>query len=185
MVIDLTADNRKRKMKFTSKIRKRLTCGGCFNVWEYRGVTLTTQCPLCGKLIDARDRTEYARDYAAKHPERKHSMADYYKKNKKHHSRKCESEFRRKVLVIVGKSATPSCAYCGCDDSRLLEVNHINGGGAKELKGAGNAKRMYADIVALRRPTDDLNLLCKICNARHYLELKHGELPFKITWGDK
>ena len=37
-------------------------------------------------------------------------------------------------------------------------------------------------IVLGDRKIDDLNILCRPCNSLHYLELKHGKLPYKITW---
>ena len=33
------------------------------------------------------------------------------------------------------------------------------------------------------RKVDDLELRCYVCNALHYLELKHGRLPMSIKWG--
>lgn len=40
----------------------------------------------------------------------------------------------------------------------------------------------YREIAKLRRAVDDLELLCRPCNAIHYLELKHGPLPFRVVW---
>jgi len=42
--------------------------------------------------------------------------------------------------------------------------------------------RFYFDIASGKRKTDDLELLCKPCNAIHCLELKHGPLPMKVVW---
>ena len=72
------------------------------------------------------------------------------------------------------------CVSCGCDREELLEINHVNGGGGKEFKKKGN--KFYIDIAKMRRETNDLELLCKPCNAIHYLELKFGNLPFQIKW---
>ena len=74
------------------------------------------------------------------------------------------------------------CVNCGCDRFEFLEVNHINGGGAKEYKHGGNNKKFYASILSGERPTEDLNILCKPCNNLHYLELKFGKQPYKIIW---
>jgi hypothetical protein len=61
----------------------------------------------------------------------------------------------------------------------MLEINHKNGGGAREVK-QGN--RFNCDIISGRRSIDDLEILCKPCNAVHYLELKYGPLPFCVKW---
>ena len=83
-----------------------------------------------------------------------------------------------KALKIVGKGII-KCTNCGCDDIRILEINHINGGGYKEYK----EKRKYHgsrssflvnEIVMGRRKIDDLNILCHVCNHAYYIKLKYG-----------
>ncbi len=48
------------------------------------------------------------------------------------------------------------------------------------MKGVGH--KFYRDIALMRRTVEDLELLCKPCNAVHALELKHGQLPFRVVW---
>ena len=107
-------------------------------------------------------------------------LKDYYQAHKREHWKKNNDADRLSVLVIVAKSTTPKCVRCGCDDMRLLEVNHRDGGGGKEMRGGG--RKFHRDIIMLRRATDDLEILCKPCNGIHYLELKYGKLPFVVTW---
>lgn len=90
-------------------------------------------------------------------------------------------EYKIKVLAAVSGGKI-RCANCGCDQVEFLEVNHINGGGAREYKHGGNNKKMYAAILSGERDTCDLNILCKPCNNLHYLELKFGKLPYEIIW---
>lgn len=67
------------------------------------------------------------------------------------------------------------CVRCGCDDFRLLEINHKNGGGRKELKEFQKYGRSVQELIRRGwRKTCDLELLCKPCNAIHYLEMKYG-----------
>lgn len=33
-----------------------------------------------------------------------------------------------------------------------------------------------------RRKIDDLNILCRVCNALHYLQLKYGNIPMRVLW---
>lgn len=171
-----------RKPRVSSyPLKSKLICGRCSYVWVYLGVSSSTKCPVCGKQIDARDKTEYSRNYAEQHPERKTKLVEWWKQNKTKHSRDTTSKLKRRVFAIISESATPKCVNCGCDDIRLLEVNHINGSGAVEYKTRGSAN-FYRDISMLRRNTDGLELLCRVCNAKHYLELKYGKLPLEVIW---
>ena len=91
---------------------------------------------------------------------------------------------RLKALDKVANGSEIKCVNCGCEDKRLLEINHKDGGGIQEL-GKGNERRhmkFYQDIITGKRQTDDLEITCRVCNALHYLQLKHGDLPFKVIW---
>ena len=88
---------------------------------------------------------------------------------------------RLRVLNIIS-NGNPICNRCGCSDTRLLEINHINGGGSQENKHGSGVTNFLNDIYNGKRKTDDLEILCRVCNARHYLELKYGKLPYKIIF---
>lgn len=51
---------------------------------------------------------------------------------------------RAAVLSLLGNK----CIVCGFSDERALQIDHINGGGAKELKALGNVA-MYRKILAV------------------------------------
>ena len=69
------------------------------------------------------------------------------------------------------------CVRCGCDDIRLLEINHKNGGGRLDNR------NIIQRIRTKERKTDDLELLCRPCNAIHFIEKKFGEkFPLKVVW---
>lgn len=91
-------------------------------------------------------------------------------------------KIRLAAMEVVGRGRL-ECSNCGCNNILLLEINHLNGGGAKELR-HGNPYRFYADLAQGRRPTDDLNLLCRMCNALHTVRLKYPEIGvrFEILW---
>lgn len=93
---------------------------------------------------------------------------------------KHNKENRIKVLQKVAKGDIIACSRCGCDRIEFLEVNHINGGGNQETK--NNHSKFYSDILKDLRQTDDLEILCKLCNNLHYVEMKFGKLPFRIIW---
>lgn len=147
-----------------------LRCRLCGWVWARQVERISTPCPRCGKIIDARRRkcNPQRGDLAKllRWPKRKSGKAGY-------------ADLRRSVLLLVGRGDV-RCVRCRCDRPELLEINHKNGGGAKEIK--VNPSKFYWDIVALRRRVDDLELLCKVCNALHALELRFGRLPFEVRY---
>lgn len=94
-----------------------------------------------------------------------------------------ENDFRMSRMV-VGKGEI-KCSSCGCNDERIVEINHVSGGGTKERKEGRSGPSFYRDIINGKRKTSDLNLLCKVCNSKHCLGLKYGKLPYKIIWEHK
>lgn len=87
---------------------------------------------------------------------------------------------RLRILKKVAGNDPLKCKRCGCDKVEVLEINHINGGGNQETKNKKN--EFDKTILNGTRRTDDLEILCKICNNLHYIEMKFGELPFEIFW---
>jgi hypothetical protein len=88
---------------------------------------------------------------------------------------------KRRAFCIVCKTDSPRCFNCGCDRLVILELNHVKGGGYT----SGDSRlgqRLYHDIMMGRRNPDDFDVRCRVCNALHYLELRHGKLPFRITY---
>lgn len=143
-------------------------CRQCETTWRPTGQTAREDCPGCGKKKDVRKRRrdrnniEAVKAWRAKRPKQ---STDWMRRQ------------RRRALMLVGDGAI-ACVRCGCDRPELLEINHKNGGGRKDLVG----KWFYRAIVKLERKTDDLELLCRPCNAIHYLESKYGPLPLKVVW---
>lgn len=64
---------------------------------------------------------------------------------------------RRQALTVLGVF----CVHCGFDDIRVLQIDHINGGGFKERK-ALSARSIYNKVV--RQETNDYQVLCINCN---------------------
>ena len=74
---------------------------------------------------------------------------------------------------------------CGCRILKFLEINHVNGGGHKEIQNGIHYKTPRALLKALKngkRKIDDLNILCRPCNSLDYLERMFGITGHKITW---
>ena len=102
------------------------------------------KCSECRKIAN--------RCYYSAHAEESRAYAhDYYKRNKKHcqerhrkwtkahlaekavRSFQYRSNLRSKVLSFLGGK----CEVCGFSDTRALQIDHVNGGGAKELSSLG------------------------------------------------
>lgn len=112
--------------------------------------------------------------------------ASYYrwKENNPDSYKACWKRYNKKrrisVLKKVANGKEIICRRCGCDIIDLLEINHINGGGLKEVK--RQSKKFYSAILNGTRKVDDLELLCRMCNILHYAEMKFGTLPYRLNW---
>ena len=84
---------------------------------------------------------------------------------------------RLKAYHIIGGPHLV-CSRCGCERADLLTINHINCDGGQENENRSGTK-FYRKIVQGKRKTDDLEILCKLCNWAHYYETKYG-IKYKI-----
>jgi hypothetical protein len=91
--------------------------------------------------------------------------------------RNYQHRLRVRTLEIVGKGKL-ECSNCGCRDIRLLEINHINGKGTKELNRLGSLI-FYQKIRDGKRSIKDLSILCKVCNWAYFIKQKYG-ISYKI-----
>lgn len=67
---------------------------------------------------------------------------------------------RIQAIEILGNK----CCKCGFDDIRALQIDHINGGGGKEIKSRGHYN-MYKDIIETPLLSySKYQLLCANCN---------------------
>ena len=112
--------------------------------------------------------TRNTKAWRARHPERvKVSRKNVYNNRK------------RRAFELLGGAF---CESCGCDELDFLEINHIDGGGCKEWRSRRAA--MHDDLLSGKRATDDLNVLCRVCNAIEFLNRKnpnaHGQ--FNVRW---
>ena len=142
---------------------------------------------------------EQHREYARKW-EKAHRNEPKYKeysrlKSKKWHdadinrAREVYKRHNRKLKLIalqtISKVNEPFCVRCGCKDLRLLETNHKNGNGTKDINCyTGRGSGFNRAIIKGIRKVDDLEVLCKVCNAWHYVEQKFGlkyNVEFKVS----
>ncbi len=87
---------------------------------------------------------------------------------------------KRKGFDRVGGAI---CRNCGCTELHALEFNHKNGNGCKDHRESGG-RAMVDRVLTDSRNTDDLEVLCRICNALDHIERKlpHVQGKFKVIW---
>ena len=90
-------------------------------------------------------------------------------------------QFRRKMRVLQ-KLGGAKCVYCGCDEVRILEVNHKNGDGHHEKTYLWSGSGFYGAILSGKRKTDDLEVCCKVCNTMHYVKNGLGISGHTVVW---
>lgn len=184
--IDCLEKKKRRSYKAaTTLVRDRVICRKCFRYHENLDKKTTIWCESCSRWLDAKYRP--FDPSTAKDPEkaaaRLAAMKAYDREHKLSRAAKSRERIRLTNFNRVSNN-NPVCENCGCNDLRILEINHINGGGTKEREGGKSSNQFATDIYMGRRGVDDLNLLCKVCNALHYLEMKFGKLPIKVTYGE-
>lgn len=107
-----------------------------------------------------------------------------HKKEHNQNALRSYHKLRLTALRMIGNK----CQNCGCNDEKLLEINHINGGGRKEfLKingGYTGGTNFYRAIVKGKRTLEDLNVLCRVCQWNHERGLKDLTLvgAWQIKW---
>lgn len=67
---------------------------------------------------------------------------------------------RAAVLLILGSR----CVHCGFSDGRALQVDHINGDGAKEYKNTFGAAYWNKVLKSVADAEKKYQLLCANCN---------------------
>ena len=176
-------EGHRKRIPHSTPVKAELLCRACGANWKYNGFTLNTICPYCGKAKSARDSREYTRQYT-KRLKRKQSLIEWYADadNRKNKQARYYALLKKRVFFRISGTIYPCCARCGCDDVRLLEINHKLGGGNKEYQKGKYSGKFYHDVATGKRLTDDLEILCKPCNGIHHLEIRFGKLPIKVVW---
>ena len=128
------------------------------------------------------DRSKYHKEYYIKNRERILKHDKEYNATHREDKRRYHQERKLKVLQKISGLEKPRCVTCACDDLRLLEINHTDGGGRRERRTISYAL-LLVHILNGTRKTDDLNVLCRGCNAVHYLKIKYGDIPMRVVWG--
>lgn len=67
-------------------------------------------------------------------------------------------------LLILGKLGN-KCLHCGFKDYRALQIDHVNGGGKKEINSQSSRSAYYKLVLAsVENNENKYQLLCANCN---------------------
>lgn len=129
---------------------------------------------------------EYSHNYYIKHrAEKLGQSADQYLKNREHlldlrHQRYLKqradtsiqdheryTKIRDEIIILLGgKCSNSNCAVPnGMTDKRCLQIDHVNGGGRKEVKSFPNSLAFYRFVLTqIKNGSKDYQCLCSNCN---------------------
>lgn len=102
----------------------------------------------------------------AKHVERNQSFYRSHPGYKSASMWKFRAELRPRLLALYGDK----CAKCGESNLKVLQLNHIHGGGKKDRRKSGGKYYLYGAILSGNRNKEDYNLLCANCNILYEYE---------------
>lgn len=129
---------------------------------------------------NTQEKLEKRREYMKEEMKARRQNDKQYFRDKE---RKYTLSLKTRVEEYLGGSV---CCECGCDISEILEVNHINGGGSQETKNyKGGHRQFLRDILNGKLKKEDYNILCKVCNVKHYVEQIKGIKGHTVTWDGK
>ena len=123
---------------------------------------------------------EYMREYMLAYRERRKQSIDYNPEEERRKWREQHKLVRERAMERLGGK---QCVNCGCDEISILEINHINGGGRRALKIKQN-RQLYRDIMNDKVDLNEYNILCRVCNALHYVQEILEVKGHKILWRD-
>ena len=82
-------------------------------------------------------------------------------KDSNKYQRELQARHKQTIFDLLGGV----CKHCGFSDSRALQIDHINGGGVKELNSIGNKRSYYSRVIrSIQAGEGKYQLLCANCN---------------------
>ena len=113
------------------------------------------------------DKKAYMREYKRKNPVSKQALNEYQKQYRiKNHSHinELRRERHAEVKKLLFEKLGNACKRCGFSDTRALQIDHVHGGGKKDLvRGAHSTSRLM-QLLNMENLHDYYQLLCANCN---------------------
>lgn len=107
---------------------------------------------------------EYSKQYAATHREQKNKQMREYRHTHPHYGIAGSRDWRRRLRQRVINHFGGKCVWCGFNDWRALQIDHINGsGGRARLNDRPSPVRYHLDLLNAE-PGLHYQLLCANCN---------------------
>ena len=123
---------------------------------------------------------DHMREYMVAWRKRRKESADYDPDEERRKWREQHQRVRERAMERLGGKR---CVNCNCDEFPILEINHITGGGRKALKTTQN-RQLYRAIMNDKVNLSEYNVLCRICNALHYVQEILGVKGHQVLWRD-
>lgn len=98
----------------------------------------------------------------SKHPAWKGKWTDEFKKSyQDKYNKEYLSKAKKDIFDLLGYK----CSLCGFSDIRALQIDHINGGGSKELGNNPSRVKYYRFVVqSILNRENKYQLICANCN---------------------
>lgn len=122
-------------------------------------------CPECGKKFNVKK--NLAQKYCSLFCRNKWSARSYETKYPGIHAYSVRNGYYRLKTQVFNKFGG-KCNRCGIADWRVLQINHVNGGGTKDIR-TKRTRGIYKEILEGSRE-GDFNLLCANCNILYEYE---------------
>lgn len=71
-----------------------------------------------------------------------------------------------RLQIIMHYSPEGICQNCGCNDIRILSIDHINGGGCKHRKSLGGGSKAFYNWIIKNNFPPGFQILCPNCQTR-------------------
>ena len=123
---------------------------------------------------------DHMREYMIAWRERRKQSPDYDPDEERRKWREQHQRVRERAMERLGGK---TCSNCGCDNFSVLEINHIHGGGRQALKTTQN-RQLYRAIMNDKVDLNEYNVLCRVCNALHYVQDVLGVVGHQVLWRD-
>ena len=83
----------------------------------------------------------------------------------KESQKKCSRVRNRRIRKAVIETLGGKCIRCGIIDIRVLQIDHISGGGSKERKERGFGQQFHSYVIqSFLKGENKYQLLCANCN---------------------
>jgi len=116
------------------------------------GKLIESKYSWCNNIIDNTfkfDKIRWQTNWRREHPDKA-----------KEYERKSRGRYKKIIMDLLGGR----CVRCGINDWRVLQIDHVNGGGTKEKKRYGGNGYYIHIIRKLKEGSKDYQLLCANCN---------------------